>query len=122
MSFIEILEKEIREWFDSDEPFTDFTRRIREAHPKDFKEWIETNPLPPERRDALNKMFISFLRSSTQKVNQDECRDGIKLYKLLPFFKDWKEINRNTKYNERGYATHWVTFIQSSEGKVKNAI
>lgn len=71
MSFIETLEREIREWFDSEESFTDFTRRIKEAYPKDFKEWIETNPLPPERRDALNKMFISFLHTSASKVRNE---------------------------------------------------
>ena len=43
-----------------------------------------------------------------------EDRDGIKLYKLLPFFRGWKIINQNTKYNERNYATHWITFVRTS--------
>jgi len=72
MNFSETLRKEIAEWWDSDELFTDFTKRIRNKYPTEFKEWIETNLLPPKRRDELNKMFLSLLRLSTPKVKKDE--------------------------------------------------
>ena len=61
MSFANTLRKEIEIWWYSDEPFTQFTNRIREKYPVKFKEWIETNPLPEERRKALDKMFLSLL-------------------------------------------------------------
>lgn len=72
MNFADILRKEIEAWWHSDEPFTQFTARLREKYPIKFKEWIETNPLPEERRKALNKMFISLLELGSPLSNSSQ--------------------------------------------------